>query len=224
MNPPTDGIARSILNIIYKTLFPLKCTNCNKEGSFLCIGCENKLLSLLDKQKYLDNTTSIDKIISCFSYKPPLSDLIILGKYSFMPEVFTYLACMGVRNLKSMNLALENFMLCPIPLSKQRLRWRGFNQSQKLCEEFSKHLKIPWHNLLIRNRNTKTQKDLSRKERLKNVQNCFLINPKYQELIIQRSVLLVDDVITTGSTLEAAAKVLIEAKAVNIWGLALAKD
>lgn len=218
------GLGRPILNIIYKTLFPLKCALCLKEGSFLCRTCEKKLRYLtVSEQKDIDSP-HVDRLLSCFSYEEPINSLIITGKYSFMPEVFTHLGRLATEHLKKQGIILNNFILCPIPLSRQRQRWRGFNQSQKLCETFSEALGLAQCEYLVRRRNTKTQKDLSKSDRQKNVKNCFVLNSISTKLIINQNILLVDDVATTGATLNAAAEVLMLAGAKTVWALTIARD
>lgn len=216
------GLGRSILNTIYKALFPLKCTKCRKEGSFLCAQCESKL-------RYLDPLIQgglgrVECLLSCFPYEDPISQLIILGKYSFMPEVFSRLGKLASGHIKKQGPDLAKFTLCPIPLSLQRQRWRGFNQSQMLGDALNAGLGLPIQRYLIRQRNTKTQKDLARQNRLKNVKNCFAVNPKCTQTIRGQSILLIDDVATTGATLGAASEILLNAGAKTVWALTIARD
>jgi ComF family protein len=224
MLKPVRGLGRFILNNIYKTLFPLKCSSCNKEGSFLCRSCEKKLEYLSKPEQSGTLPVYIEQLISCFPYKDPINSLIILGKYSFMPEVFAYLGKLSAAHLRRQRYDLKSYVLCPIPLSKQRQRWRGFNQSQKLCETFSKELRLPWRNFLERPKNTKTQKDLSRAGRQKNMKNSFALNPNLAAAIKGQQIILVDDVATTGATLSAAAEVLAQASAAKIIALTIARD
>lgn len=200
-----------------------------KEGSFLCSKCLSKLTDLanptiLNRQpNFL--SLHLDKLIYLYKYQEPISDLIILGKYSFIPDIFEILAMLSANLLYgNPECDMQNFILCPIPLSKQRFRWRGFNQSTIICQALSATLKIPYSNLILRNRNTKTQKDLSAKMRIKNIKGCFNINPKFQKSLKNRNVILIDDVATTGSTLNAAADTLKLGGANKIYGFVLAKD
>jgi ComF family protein len=218
------GLSRSILNIVYKTLFPLQCQHCNKEGSFLCRPCEGKLRYLGAAGQRGIESEHISRLISCFPYEDPISNLVILGKYSFLSQVFPYLAKLSAAHLVRQGMDFKDFILCPIPLSSQRLRWRGFNQSEKLGETFSLELGLPYKQYLIRRRNTKTQKDLSRLARQRNVHNCFALNPAFAGTIDGQNILLVDDVATTGATLNAAAETLIKAGARAVWALTIARD
>ena len=113
-------------------------------------------------------------------------------------------------------------MMIPIPLSKAKLRKRGYNQSKILANELAKKFNIPFADVLQRNRDTKTQAGLSRIEKRLNVRNVFEItNHKF---LIKQNVFLVDDVVITGATLSQAAKVLKENGAKRVIGLTLVRD
>ncbi len=113
--------------------------------------------------------------------------------------------------------------LVPIPLHWSRLVYRGYNQAAILSQKLSKKTKITHlPDLLERNRKTPSQGTLSAKEREKNVLNAFNLNKKYQTLIRDKHILLVDDVLTSGATVHACTKILKKsgAKEVNILTLA----
>jgi ComF family protein len=116
----------------------------------------------------------------------------------------------------------SNFVLVPVPLSKKKLKWRGFNQAEEIAKELANFLKIPLiSDCLIKTKETKDQVELSEKERKENVKGAFYI--KNKEKIAGKNVLLVDDVFTTGATMEEAAKVLKEAGSEKIVGVVVAK-
>ncbi|MGB9608923.1 MAG: ComF family protein, partial [Minisyncoccia bacterium] len=125
--------------------------------------------------------------------------------------------------LKYNFLNMQNFIVIPIPLSKQRLKTRGFNQSELIAKSFADFFKIPLKtDLLFRIKNSKPQseiKDLN--QRKLNVLNCFQI--KNQELLKGKNIFLIDDVVTTGATIYEAVKVLKSAGAKKIIVLAISK-
>ena len=98
--------------------------------------------------------------------------------------------------------------LVPVPLHPLKLRKRGFNQAELLAFALEKEMQIPVRLLLKKERYTKDQKRLNKTERKKNVKNAFCVDSKERNKGIPKSVLLIDDVSTTGSTLSECAKVL----------------
>jgi len=111
--------------------------------------------------------------------------------------------------------------LAPVPLHKRRLRSRGYNQSVLLAREVGKRTGLPvMEDALVRTRNTRPQVSLSREERVRNVEGSFACTGKVKGLRI----ILVDDVVTTGSTLSACAAALRAEGVESVWGLALARE
>ena len=124
--------------------------------------------------------------------------------------------------IKEYNLPIEYMdFIIPVPLHNARLRQREFNQarilSEKIAMEFNKKL-LP--EVLMRTKATKTQTELSPEERQRNVKNSFSVI--YPQLIKDKNLLLVDDVLTTGSTLNEAAKSLKTAGARTVLAMTLA--
>lgn len=116
----------------------------------------------------------------------------------------------------------ENPVLVPIPLSQKRLESRGYNQASLLIEEARKYLPdcVALPSALVKTKDTPPQTDLSREERLSNITGCFIV-PSPQSVQGQ-SIIVVDDVTTTGSTLHEAMQTLRKAGARNVIGVAVA--
>ncbi len=105
-------------------------------------------------------------------------------------------------------------IILPIALHKKRLRQRGFNQAEIIAEEIGRQMQIPvYGNLLLRCIHTRPQKELDDKERKNNLKKAFKIAPNNVQL---NHILLVDDIYTTGSTMDGAAGVLKEAGASRV--------
>jgi ComF family protein len=119
---------------------------------------------------------------------------------------------------------LEADLVVPVPLSVGRQRERGYNQSELIARELADLgvLPAPVATALIRHRDTRPQVELQRAERLTNVRGAFAC--PQPNLIAAQRVLLVDDVSTTGATLEACAVPLIEAGAARVMALVVAKS
>jgi ComF family protein len=227
--------------ILLDILFPKFCLCCNREGDYLCKDCKalfdifqyryclcripKKILENGKCQKckfkkldglyfplYYQNLL-IKKLIQKFKYEP------------FIRELAKPLASLVVAHLQLFDnkLNFSDFVLIPIPLSKRRLRWRGFNQAEELAKELSKYLKIPLiSNCLIKTRETLPQVELSEKERKENIKEAFYLRD--QNKISGKKILLIDDVYTTGSTMEEAARVLKKAGAKEVWGIVVARE
>ena len=109
--------------------------------------------------------------------------------------------------------------LVPIPLSRKRMRQRGFNQAQRIAREVSRHTGIPvYENLLIRVRDTRAQKALNDQERKNNLKRAFKTTANKVQL---DHILLIDDIYTTGSTMDEAAGELKRAGAGEVYCLSV---
>lgn len=228
--------SRSIKNFILNLFFPKFCFGCQKEGSYLCQDCKSLLeisgfhqtfqtINLNDLYWAVEyKNPLIKKLIKCFKYEPlvkelsiPLSSLIIdhFQQIENFPDFFY-----PVRDRRSSNGA--EFLLIPLPLAKKKLKWRGFNPAEEIAIELSKFLQIPLiSDCLIKRKETLPQVELSIKERKENILDAFSIQEKRK--IEGRKILLVDDVYTTGSTMEEAGRVLKEAGAKEIVGIVIAR-
>ena len=113
--------------------------------------------------------------------------------------------------------------ILPVPLFKTKLRERGFNQSDFICKGINKKLNLKFiPGLIERVRYTSTQTKLNREERILNMKDAFEINKKYETEIAGKRIILVDDVVTTGSTMNEAIKVLKENNCKEVMACVLA--
>jgi len=128
------------------------------------------------------------------------------------------------RERKCIPSVFKNFsevIIIPVPLHKKRLRWRGFNQAEKLAEGFVKHFKLEMNAQdLQRVVHTKSQAKLNEAERKINLVGSLSWRGGS---LLNKNIMIMDDVVTTGSTLEECAKVLKQAGAKEVWGLVVAK-
>jgi len=164
---------------------------------------------------------------ACY-YEKPLTTLIHYFKYKntlFLHKEFVLLIA---KFIKKYNLDIQQFdMITPIPLFHARFRERGYNQAELLASSIAKHYNLPLNKKCIsRIKNTKTQTLLGQKERWTNTNKAFRINnSKFQkDKIKNKSILLIDDLLTTGATASACAQVLKNdgAKTVGVLTLAIA--
>lgn len=236
-----------IKTFLLDTFFPKTCLSCEAEGSFLCAPCQNSL-KLLEQQHCIvcqkqtpfglthtgcQTPYGADALISFYDYHDDnVAKILIKGKYSFLPEVYQILGNQIAKKLladfphllEASSYKLKPILI-PIPLNKWRQRWRGFNQAKILCEAMSKELELDVVDALIRKKITKTQKDLKREARLKNVRDAFKVSvPDKSYILHHKSYILVDDVTTTGATLQEAARTLKKSGAAKVICLTVARD
>lgn len=217
-----------IKNFLLDVFFPKFCFGCQKEGGYLCPDCKSVLgISGF----HLENRTkNLADLYFALEYKVPLvKNLIQKFKYEpFAREIASDLASLIIEHFRQLEKVPDflkegkDFLMVAVPLDNRRLRWRGFNQSEEIAKAISKFLEIPLlFDVLLKTKETPPQVALSGRERKENVRGIFLIKDK--KLVENKKILLVDDVYTTGSTMEEAARVLKEAGAKGVIGLAVAR-
>lgn len=143
-------------------------------------------------------------------------------KYSYIEELGRPLGELLLKGFKKSLIAQCKFdFIVPIPLHKKRFKERGFNQAKLISQSLSCYLNCPINKkVLIRRKNTASQMTLGRKDRLHNMKDAFIIG----EEVVGKTILLVDDVMTTGSTLENAVQTLKHAGARQVSAIVLAQD
>jgi len=144
-----------------------------------------------------------------------VQNLIHLLKYKNRPDIGVYIGQRyGIELIKSEKLS-DLDIIIPVPLHDSKLRIRGYNQAEKFALGLSRTMKIPVDTTsFIRNTATETQTKKSKLERWENVRNKFSVTNT--DLLKEKHILLVDDVITTGATLEACAQILLQTPGVRI--------
>lgn len=162
--------------------------------------------------------------VAAWRYHGAMSVLIPAMKYRDHPsfaKIFGEIAAQRLRTQMQPLFAAEP-ILVPVPLHATRRRERGFNQSELIAQTFAKHWNVECRPRALRRvKYTEAQARLGSAQRLQNVSNAFA--PARALQLEARTVILVDDVITTGATISACARVLTEAGAARICAAALAR-
>ncbi|WP_032113052.1 ComF family protein [Candidatus Paracaedibacter symbiosus] len=159
---------------------------------------------------------------AAFRYDSLIRDLILKLKHGDATYLAKPLGLWLARSGK--DLLLKSDVIIPVPLHRWRLFKRRYNQATLLGRELSRHSGVPLlTNILQRRKNTESQHGKSRKARAANVKSVFKIDSKDIALLKKKSILLVDDVWTTGATLEACIKSLKRAGAKDVYVLTLAR-
>jgi len=223
-------------------LFPVECLGCRREGAWLCAACFKKLKFGPAKKKYNLIIPNLDKIFIAGDYDDPLLAAAIKKfKYNFITALGSILARFLILFWSGQNFlneeltgaAAENSstaintghnlispLVIPLPLSKKRLRWRGFNQAEILARELSAHFSYDLNLDLKRVKHKKPQAELNEAQRRNNIRGVFTWTGAD---LSGRTIILIDDVVTTGATLNEAAGILKAAGAEKVYGLVLAK-
>jgi ComF family protein len=215
-----------IFDFILDLLFPKKCVGCGKEGTWFCSDCIAKI-SYQELPYIRFEGPYLDGLIAAACFKNPLKEAIHAFKYDGVKELAESLSNLLIQHLKDDRLGFVRQMkplLIPVPLHKSKEIERGFNQSALLSEKLGHKLNLKIEkNFLVKTKKTPAQVKLKEDERRKNIKGAFAFIGE-RKAILGKTILLVDDVMTTGSTLNECAKVLKRAGAKKVWGLVLAKD
>jgi len=231
-----------IKNIVLNILFPPICVNCQKyllKNEYICNDCfrliklNSAMFCPICKSRLAENKKICNhskKILPYFyllaaagNYDDPVLRNLIHGlKYRYLKNSALLLGEFLSNHLKLANLKFENFIVAPIPLHSVRQRQRGFNQSKLIAEFIAKKFNLPLIEALKKIKNNKPQVGLKgNKERIENVKNCFIVQNSAS--IEKKNILLVDDVFTSGATMNEAIKILKENGAKRIIATVIAK-
>lgn len=224
-----------VINLFKSCLFPIFCLGCNQEGVWLCNNCYQKLdpagVFCCPYCHSQNNTgiccpdclkkSSLDQVISVLEYQEnKLSSKVIENyKYNFIEDLSKIFEDLINEWLSLNKITCSESIIVPVPLHAKRLAERGFNQAEVLAGILSKSTGLNVEKLLRRNRYTKQQAKLNKIERQANVQAAFDLTSNF----IPRKVILVDDVFTTGSTMQECAKILKQAGVKEVIGFTLAR-
>ncbi len=234
----------SIKAFLLDIFFPRFCLSCGKEGSYLCQDCQ-ALLEVSEEQHCLCKepfTIFGTKMVKGKCRK--CRGKILHGLYSALPyenfltkrliQQFKYppyfkglantLASLIITHFHLLDKPpdFSRFVLLPVPLHKSKLRERGFNQSEEIAKELGKFLRIPVvGDSLLKIKETQAQVELSESEREENIKGAFFCQKP--EEVRSRKILLVDDIYTTGATMEECGRVLKKAGAQEVWGVVVAR-
>lgn len=218
---------KRVWNGLLGLLFPsrARCLGCgdltgNLHEDFLCDRCREKMDSLFALYEADDaQKMGLRRAFAPYPYQPPVKGVIRAFKFASLPTLAEPLSDEMCRLLVAQGLTGYD-CVAPVPLHRKREYERGYNQSLLLAQSIAEQLKLPVYTDLRRTRSTRQQAMLSSSERRKNLQNAFACKTP----VPGPRVLLVDDVLTTGSTAASCAQALREggARQVDACTIALA--
>jgi ComF family protein len=226
---------------ILDVLFPKRCVNCRLLGAYLCATCftflsyEPEKICLVCNRASWDGLThpgclrrqGIDGAFAALSYNGIMKRLLFSFKYrpyvSDLRKILGALFYEGIiQNEAVMDRITQDSLFLPIPLHAEKYRKRGYNHAQLLAGELGDKMGITVIDELTRTRKTKSQFSLKKDERLENLRDAFALKKTGEAKVKKKRIFLIDDLVTTGSTLKEAAKVLKKAGADKVYGLTLA--
>ena len=216
---------KKIIEFLSALLFPVRCIGCDADGEWLCATCRQRLQCKRFKCSYLRAARSqaaVPLLVAASYHQPLLQQLLQVFKYRFVADVADILGGLLVSYLKTADRGLNFDLIIPVPLASRRLRWRSFNQSALLAQRVSQSFGWPINGAtLVRQRYSRPQVGLDARHRVRNVRQAFGVNNA--AAVRGKRVLLLDDVVTTGSTLAECATALRAAGVREVWALVIAR-
>lgn len=211
---------KNLLTPLLDLLYPELCISCDEEypldGVPFCLNCYAELpfTTLHDErdnivEKFFWGRVPVEKGTALFYFQKGevVQEMLHRLKYKNEKSIGTYLGNYYGEILKESNFLKDIDLIIPVPIHPKKHRKRGYNQSLLIAEGIGKKNDIPWsEKAVIKATETTSQTDKSREERLNNLLQTFEIAEP--ELLNGKHVLIVDDILTTGATLEAMANIL----------------
>ncbi len=236
-----------ILKAVKDYIFPNACLSCRNlidENAFLCLDCwketeligqnicnkcgdplefeiENELIC----GRCIRQMPIFNKSVSVFIFKGVTKEII--HKFKYEDQLHIAKKMVKLMLLKGQNLIEDSEIIAPVPMHFFKVLKRNYNQSAILAREIAENTDLSYvGDLLVKTKNTKPQFSLKYNERMQNLKDSFKTQHKYLDLIKGKNILLIDDVTTTGATLNSCAKTLLDSgcKSVNVITLAKTKN
>ena len=218
-------------------IFPKTCLGCGREGKYICGNCLSKVPNARPicpycKHPSIDGLTHVncssklrlDGSLSVWEYESVIRKAILALKYRYATEIGNEISDYLISSLPTLVLPTVHY-LTPIPIYWYKENTRGFNQSLEIGRAVAGAMDwkfIP--DLLIKKQSTISQAELGGKARRQNLKGAFAVNPTHKSIINGlESVVIFDDVFTTGSTIKEAALVLKKNGAKGVWGLTITR-
>ena len=232
-----------IISSFLDLIFPIECLGCGKEGVWLCNNCLQKITWQTHQKclacteinsdgsfcKHCQVDYALDGVLIASYYEGVVKQLIKTCKYEFVESIGEILGNLLILffgdyvqkqgNISTKLLPLTKNILIPVPLAQRRHNWRGFNQAKIIAQQFGDYFDLEIKDGLHR-KYRQAQAKLNRRERKQNLQDTMIWQG---EELLGKNIILIDDVVTTGSTLNECAKVLKKHRAKQVWALVIAK-
>ncbi len=215
----------NFLDCVLDFIFPPVCGICLKTSkNYICEDCIEliKFKSLNKIDRY--NDRYFKEHLYILKYEGIIRQRLLDYKFKEKSYLHRSFSEMILNSKKNIEFIKKYDVLIPVPIHKDRMKIRGYNQSELIAKDLVheiKNIKLE-NNVIIKNKNIVAQSLLNKKQRENNIKHVYQI--KSAEKIINKKVLLLDDIYTTGSTLNECSKVLKEAGCKEVGVITIAKD
>lgn len=213
------------INYVINLIYPNTCGFCDKICSeSICPKCkiEAKKYMICNIHNYSD--ISFTRHMYIFKYDGIIREKIVQYKFNDKPYIYESFVNLILKNEKTCNFLKSYDIIIPVPISKKRKQKRGYNQSELIAKKISKSIErlTLVTNVLTKKIDIVPQSSLSKTNRINNVKDAYDI--KNAEIIKNKKIIIIDDVFTTGSTVEECSRILKNAGAKIVDVLTIAKD
>ena len=227
-----DKMMRQIWTVPLVSMYPPICGICEKiNKDALCPKCNLELkkqaeVNILQKEEIEENIKKekyFEELMYIFKYEGQVRKLILDYKFNEKSYLYKTFVNFLLKNEKIFENIKKYDKIIPVPISKKRNKERGYNQSRLIAEEIANKTNLELvNNCLIKTKNIIEQSKLNKEDRQQNIQGVYSL--QNERLITKQKILLVDDIYTTGSTVNECCKILQQANPKTIGVLVLAKD
>lgn len=209
------------LNNVLDFIFPPSCVICNKiDKQYLCKECEVKI------EKYIHINTikeMKDDRFHLLKYAGLVREKMIQYKFYNKAYLYNFFCEILMKNKKACEFLKSYDIIIPVPIHKKRKRMRGYNQSELIAEKVANNLNLKiGKDVLYKNKHTKPQSSMDKVQRLKNAQGVYIVENKHK--ILNKNVVILDDIYTTGATANECRKILLLSGAKKVGIITIAKD
>lgn len=214
----------NFINSALDYFFPPICGMCGEiNENYICNNCYENIKKIKKCVINEYNNRNFSKHLYIFRYEGIIRNKIIEYKFEDKGYLYKMFAKIILSDKKTYNFIKKYDVIIPVPISKKRKKKRGYNQSELVANELAQKLNQDiWTDIIIKKKDNKPQSELNKLERIKNVEDIYEINKPIE--VKNKKVLLLDDIYTTGSTVNEIARKLKQNQTQEIGVITLAKD
>jgi len=214
----------NLLKTLESYIFPKHCLNCGRNEGYICDFCEKEIKYISAYSCIICNRPSLngfihrncvdsfspDRFLAAFEYDGVVKKALINAKYkNKVFDIYTLLVSLACSYFDEIGLEVgEQAFVVPVPTHYQKYKKRTFDHTLVIAELFAKRWGLKVISALDKVKSTPSQSLLGKKQRKKNVEGVFKVDPKFVDQVRGKDIVVIDDIVTTGSTMLAACKEL----------------